>query len=156
VYNRNHTNNTKQNIICHQTCPSTTIWTPWRKILCHFTLPNGRKLRQPLGKWTVPPNEIQKEYHSYCNKKYVYQRHKERYTAQRLDNKHRVAGSKSFTRNKSSTALLHAVTEISQHTTEVYATTVIVTAVTDSSVIGDKGTWSVIFVNAKGKALCQR
>ena len=93
VYNRIFTNSTNQNLICNQTNPSTTIWTPWRKLLCRITLPNRRKLRQPLGKWIVPPNEILKEYPTYCDEQYIYQRHKEGFTKQRFDSRHRVTGN---------------------------------------------------------------
>ena len=87
----------------------------------------------------------------------------------RYDINNNITNTKHFSRTKSDTAypctltwtgqirtLPQIATQILQHTQEQYTTTGNITVVTDASVIGDKGTWAIIFVDNKGKTITQR
>jgi hypothetical protein len=150
---------------CVQRVPHAFKTRFWNKFLSYITIPKRRKLKAPLGRWTVPSDQIRQRYNAYGNTNEVYKREGNGITRY----KHNMA---AITRkidqvdNIPVDAFPCIITFrdeiisdfsynfIEQNVCEYkpYVEKGII-AVTDASVIGERGTWATIVTTRKGKEL---
>jgi Reverse transcriptase (RNA-dependent DNA polymerase) len=155
--------------VCRQIKPYKSIWTPWKKLLKLLTLPNRRKLKQPLGKWIVQSNEIRQKFYAYANDTNVYKSFEDGYSKHQILRNNRISPSSYKVTTLPSNAYPCAlsvmgylrysskgVLKTSQAVTTPKSYTGTIIAVTDASVVQNSGTWSVILVDDRGKTLQQQ
>jgi hypothetical protein len=59
---------------CVQRVPHAFKIRFWNKFLSYITISKRRKLKAPLGRWTVPSDQIIQKYNAYWNTNEVYKR----------------------------------------------------------------------------------
>ena len=54
--------------------PNKSVWSYWQKFLQKITTYNSRRLSNQLGEWTVPTQEIRRQYNTYRDNLFIYKR----------------------------------------------------------------------------------
>ena len=147
---------------CIQNAPPTRKWSLWRKVLNHLTLRKRRKLRQNLGKWTVPSSTIRRKYPYYSNLETLYHQTTNLIKTYEINNKTKGI-AKGYTTKIPNNAYPCAVSATGQILSEIECESIgqeeeeeefdycgSVIAVTDASVVDNQGTWAAIITDPKG------
>jgi endonuclease/exonuclease/phosphatase family metal-dependent hydrolase len=152
---------------CIQNAPPIRKWSLWRKVLNHLTFCKRRKLRQNLGKWTVPSSSIRQKYPYYSNLDTLYHQttiHIESYEIYNKT-KGKETGYKTNIPNNAYPCVVTSTGQIlstiecesitPDNAEEEFGYSGSVIAVTDASVVGHQGTWAAIITDLQGKELNQ-
>jgi hypothetical protein len=139
----------------------------WNKFLSYITIPKRQELKAPLGRWTVPSDQIRQKYKAYWNSMDVYQRKEHgiiRYKHNMASITHKVEKVDNIPvnafpcvivfRNKIISDILDNFTDVSVYEHKTYVDEGII-AVTDTSVMGERGTLAAIVTTRSGKELCR-
>jgi hypothetical protein len=120
-----------------------------------------------MGRWTVPSDQIRQKYEAYWNSTDIYQREEHGITrykhnmtsiTHKLDKVDNIPVDTSpcviTFRNEIISDNLDNFTDLSVYEHKPYVDEGII-AVTDASVIGERGTWEAIVTKRNGKELCR-
>jgi hypothetical protein len=148
---------------CVQRVPQAFKTRFWHKFLSYIKIPKRRKLKAPLGRWTVPSDQIRQKYNAYWNATEVYKmegngitRYKHNMAAitrkiDQVDNIPVDAFPCVITfRNEIISDISDNFIEQNVCEYKPYVDKGII-AVTDASVIGERGTWAATVTTRKGK-----
>jgi hypothetical protein len=147
---RNRSN--KNDSRCIQRAPQVFKTRFWHEFLSYITIPKRRKLKASLGRWIVTSDQIRQKYKTYWNSMEVYQReengitsykHNMTFITQKLEQVDNIPANAfpciiTF-RNEIISEISHNFNNlsVSEHQTHIREGII---AVTDASVIGEKGT----------------
>jgi hypothetical protein len=147
--------------MCVQRAPQAFKTRFWHKFLSYITIPKRRKLKAPLRRWTVPSDQIRQKYNAYWNTTEVYKR--EGHGITRFKNNMAAITQNIYQVNNilvdafpcEITLRNEIISDISdifiEHTVCGFTPNVDegIIAVTDASVIGERGTWAAIVTTRK-------
>jgi hypothetical protein len=74
MYQIRRNSSNRSDSMCVQRDPQAFKTRFWHKFLSYITIPKRRKLKAPLGRWTVPSDQIRQKYKAYWNTTEVYKR----------------------------------------------------------------------------------
>jgi ribonuclease HI len=157
----------KSDSTCAQSAPQAFKMHFWHKYLSHITISKQRKLKVPLGRWIVTSDQIRQKYNAYWNSTDVYlrkeqgiTRHKHNMTVitHKLKQVNEIPVNAlpcvlNF-RNQIVSDISDNFSGLSVSEDKTYTEEGII-AVTDASVIGERGTWAAIVTTRNGKELCR-
>jgi hypothetical protein len=74
MYQIKRNSSNKSDSMCVQQAPQAFKTGFWHKFLSYITIPKRQKVKAPLGRWTVPSDQIRQKYNAYWNTTEVYKR----------------------------------------------------------------------------------
>jgi hypothetical protein len=166
MYQIKRNSSNKNDSMCLQQAPQAFKIRFWYKFLSHITIPKRKKLKPPLGRWIVPSYQIGPKYNAYWNTTKVYKREDHGITRYK-HNMSSITCKVNQVDNIPVCAFPFIITlgnEIISDISDNFSEQTIcehkpyvdegIIAVTDASVIGERGTWAAIVTTRNGKELC--
>jgi hypothetical protein len=165
MYQIKRNTSNKSDSICVQWASQVFKTRFWYKILSYVTILKRQKLKAPLGRWTVPSDQMRQKYKVYWNSTEVYKREEHgitRYKHNMTTITHKLDKVDNIPVNAFPCVITfrnEIISDISDNFTEktVYEHKPYVDEgiIPDASVIGKRGTWTAIVTARNEKELCR-